>query len=226
MASKFIKGKIFNSLGNIQTVRISRSKLYSYYKTPTTYKGKRVWVSSKNFSNLKDKVSIVKKGKKIFGLNIKKGKDSLGRKWVRYYFKMRKMSLISDEDVLKIIKKCKSHYKKIKNLNKSYGGQRMWIRVVPIDMPKSTYKSFIDMVHYKTGKKFRKIVTKKPLISQGIGTKFMERNKINDEVIFEELEQKIFNFLNNIMAYGSVSEYDDFIVLEYATEFRQLGGGY
>ena len=40
------------------------------------------------------------------------------------------------------------------------------------------------------------------------------------------MSQKIFNFLNNIMAYGSVSEYDDFIVLEYATEFRQLGGGY
>jgi len=199
--------------------------LFKIYDKNGRLVSKNIKNLANDFFSVVDKKVLFKKGiQKVSKLGYGKKKrikrDELGRFYVRYYFKMRKMVLRDEEDVFKISKVARKHFSSVKNKYSTFRIMRLWIILTPQEEPRQEAMRKIKVKRKKTI--YERRLYYKKLLTQGLGTSFGYRDEPRTQ--FEDLEEKMFNLLSKVYDYTDFLEYESYKVLDFGIEFREYEG--
>jgi len=140
---KLIKGYILNVLGEVQAVRVSRARLFSYLKAPSFVHGRRVWVSPKTFKTLvkKYEAPVRKRIKKHFfkSREHKYTKDDHVSYWI-YTFKHK--IRFTPEEADKLRKPILKDVKSVRYRNLTHRRQRLVVELQEINNDNKIVQTF------------------------------------------------------------------------------------
>ena len=201
MTQQTIKIIIINKLLKLQNVRVLRSSLKYYNKI--SKKDKRViWAKDQIVSLMKKKVKKARRPYTIKEDIIKYSKLP----YAKYTFRTYRMELIlSKVDV--VITKLKSRYNKVANLRPELIRQRIGVKI----------GAKIPVLDYFTNKQTKRV--KKREFTDGISTQSTRRDDPNTEFMFEELKEKLIEFLMKGEGYTIKSVTDEYIIKEFFVMF-------
>lgn len=173
-----VKIQLLNKLGKIQRVVVGRSSLKNYVKFLKSANGRVTWVRKETLELLK------KKALRSKGYKEEKGRtEILGKTFVRYKFSLWRRPLNTTADIPKLFEKLEQRFKKIKSFNKDLTTQRIGVTIA------TDPKTFDFFTNSKTHRKNKKEVV------DFISTTTYRRNEPSTIGMFEELNQKILDYL-------------------------------
>ena len=194
---KKIKILIINKLLKLQNVRVLRSSLKYYNKI--SKKDKRVvWAKDKIVSLIKKKVKKQRRGYKIKEGIINYSDDP----YVKYTFSTYRMELILPK-VDAIMLKLKKRYSKVVNLKTGLIRQRIGVLI----------GSKIPILDYFKNRATGKVKRKE--FTDAISTASFTRDPKTNELMFQELKEKIIEFLMKGEGYTIKAVSDEYIIKEF-----------
>ncbi|MFA6462357.1 MAG: hypothetical protein WCV90_08915 [Candidatus Woesearchaeota archaeon] len=174
-----VKIQLLNKRELVQVVNVGRKNLTKYLKYSKDPQGRVVWVREETLNLLKKKISRYK------GYKEEKGRtETMKKKFVRFRFALWRYSIEDQDRLDALFVKLKDKYKKVRKLGKKFPAQRVGLTIAAQE---KEYDSF-------TSSKTKRTSIKE--IYDFISTSTYANNDPSTDGMFEELYDKVLNYLN------------------------------